>query len=171
MNASGARSGPVEMADRVMEELARCHITHLVYLAHSETRPLYDLAERDPGLTVVPVCREGEAVGVAVGLWLGGSNPAVLHQSTGLFESGDSLRGLALDLRIPLLLLIGYRGWRPEPPFADSAATYLEPYLDAWGIKHYLLESPEGAGVVSMAYQEARETSRPVAVLVVGEGD
>ncbi len=159
------------MGERIMAELTRCHITHLVYLAHSETRSLYDLAQRDPGLTVVPVSREGEAVGVATGLWLGGSNPAVLHQSTGLFESGDSLRGLALDLRIPMLLLIGYRGWRPEPPYTDSAATYLEPYLDAWGIKHYLLEDPEGAGVVSMAYQEARETSRPVALLVVGEGD
>jgi sulfopyruvate decarboxylase TPP-binding subunit len=159
------------MADMIIAELKRCHITHVVWLAHSEVGPVYDIVVSDPEFTLVPVCREGEAVPVAAGLWMGGKNPVVLHQSTGLYDAGDSIRGLALALRLPLLLLIGYRGWRPKPPFTDSAATFLEPILDTWGIKHYLLDSPEGVGKVSMAYQEAHETSRPVAVLIVGEGD
>ncbi|MFQ5826276.1 MAG: thiamine pyrophosphate-binding protein [Dehalococcoidia bacterium] len=171
MTTRGATSGPSSLAGMIVAELKKCHITHVVWLAHSEAGPVYDIALADPELTLVPVCREGEAVAVAAGLWMGGKNPVVLHQSTGLYDAGDSIRGLALDLRLPLLLLIGYRGWRPEPPFTDSAATFLEPILDAWGIKHYLLDSPEGAGKVSMAYQEAQEMSRPVAVLIVREGE
>jgi len=118
----------------------------------------------------VQVCREGEAIGVATGLLLGGKNPVVLHQSTGFFESGDSLRGLALDLNIPLLLLIGHRGWHRNFPVTDSAAKFLEPVLDAWHINHYLVETDQDVQRISTGYREAQQTNRPVAVLFGRDG-
>ena len=42
---------------------------------------------------------------------MGGKKPVVLIQNTGMMESGDSIRGLALDINLPLVMLIGYRGW------------------------------------------------------------
>ena len=50
---------------------------------------------------------------IAAGLWVGGKRPVVLIQNTGMFESGDSIRGLALDVDFPLVMMIGYRGWTP----------------------------------------------------------
>ena len=52
-----------------------------------------------PGLTLVRVCREGEAWAIAAGLWIGGARPLVVIQNTGLFESGDSLRNALLRSR------------------------------------------------------------------------
>ena len=115
-----------------------------------------------------PVCREGEAIAVAVGLMLGGKEPVVVHQNTGFFESGDSVRSLALDLHLPLLLLIGYRGWKHGAPMTDSAAIFTEPILDAWGIKYYLVETDEDVEKISLGYKEARETQKTVVILLGG---
>ncbi len=153
-------------ARRFVEELKRCGITHIVWLPDSEARFMYDTIVTDPALTLVPVCREGEAFGVAMGLIIGGKTPAVMIQNTGLFESGDSIRGMTLDYKLPLLTLIGYRGWRHGQPMSDSAGVFTGRYLDAWGIKHYLVESDQEVALISTAFREAQELSQPVAVLI-----
>ena len=127
---------------------------------------MYEAMVSQHEITLVPVCREGEAIGIATGLLLGGKKPVVLHQNTGFFESGDSVRGLGLGLKLPLLLLIGYRGWRYGRTMTDSAAVFLEPMLDTWGIKHYLVETDEDVARISTGYQEVQETNRLVAILI-----
>ena len=156
-------------AHRVLDELKKCGITHIVWLADSESGFMYEAMMSQHELTLVPICREGEAIAIAAGLMLGGKEPVVLHQSTGFFESGDSVRGLALDLQLPLLLLIGYRGWQHDAPMTDSAAIFLEPILDTWGIKHYLVETDRDVERISMGYKEAHETNKPVAILIGNE--
>jgi len=156
-------------AHRVLDELKKCGITHIVWLADSEAGFMYEAMMSQHELTLVPICREGEAIAIAAGLMLGGKEPVVLHQSTGFFESGDSVRGLALDLQLPLLLLIGYRGWQRDAPITDSAAIFLEPILDTWGIKHYLVETDRDVERISMGYKEAHETNKPVAILIGNE--
>ena len=164
-------------AEKVLAELKKCGITHIVWLPHSENKAMYETVLQDAGITLVPVCREGECIPIAAGLWLGGKNPTIMHQSTGLFEAGDSVRGLALDMQLPLLMLIGARGWptpgSPPSPYSwngiDSAATFLEPILDAWGIKHHLVTNENETSHISLAYKEAQTTSRPVAVLIAKE--
>jgi len=126
---------------------------------------MYDAMINQPGLTLIPICREGEAIAIAAGLIIGGKKVMVLHQNTGFFETGDSLRCL-MDTKIPLLLMIGYRGWRREGKMTDSAAIYLEPILDTWGIKHYLVASDDDVAQISSAYKETNETNRPVAILI-----
>ena len=156
-------------ASRILDEFKKCGITHVIWLPDSETRFMYDALMSRPEITLVPICREGEAIAIAFGLMLGGKNSVVLHQNTGFFESGDSIRGLALDLQLPLLLLIGYRGWRHNPPITDSAAIYIEPVLDAWGIKHYLVETDQDVPRISDGYKEAHETHQPAVILIGSE--
>jgi sulfopyruvate decarboxylase TPP-binding subunit len=118
-------------------------------------------------ITLVPVCREGESMAIAAGLIMGGKRPVVLIQSTGFFESGDSIRGLCLDLHLPLLLMLGYRGYAGQGrTAADSAARYLEPVLDAWGIPYYVVDSDATCRHISEAHERAQASSHPVAVLV-----
>lgn len=153
-------------AVRILDQLKKCGITHIIWLPDSESRFMYEAMMSQHELTLVPICREGEAIAIAAGLMLGGKEPVVLHQNTGFFESGDSVRGLALDLQLPLLLLIGYRGWQRNTPLTDSAAIFIEPILDTWGIKHYLVEADEDVERISMGYKQAHETNKPVAILI-----
>ena len=150
----------------VIAELKKNNITHVVWLPDSETNFMYQLLTNEPTLDLVPVCREGETMAIAAGLWVGGKRPIVLIQNTGIFEAGDSIRGLALDVNQPLVMLVGYRGWSRHGLTTDSAARFIEHILHAWGINYYLIETDDDADRISLAIEEAERTSTPVAVLV-----
>jgi sulfopyruvate decarboxylase TPP-binding subunit len=150
----------------IVEELKKNNFTHVVWLPDSETNFMYQLLTNEASLDLVPVCREGETMAIAAGLWVGGKKPVVLIQNTGIFESGDSIRGLGLDVNQPLIMLVGYRGWSRHGVTTDSAARYIEHILHAWGINYYLIESDEDADRIGVALEEAERTQKPVAVLV-----
>jgi len=150
----------------IIEELKKNNFTHVVWLPDSETNFMYQLLTNEPTLDLVPVCREGETMAIAAGLWVGGMQPVVLIQNTGIFESGDSIRGLGLDINQPLVMLVGYRGWSRHGITTDSAARFIEHILHAWGISYYLIEADDDAGRITSALEEAERTNKPVAVLV-----
>jgi sulfopyruvate decarboxylase TPP-binding subunit len=164
-----APSATALTAATVLDELARCGVTHIVWLPDSETGFMYQAMVKSD-FTLVPVCREGEAVPIAAGLMAGGKQPVVLIQSTGFFESGDSVRGLALDLKLPLLIMIGYRGFAGhEANLTDSAARFLEPILNAWGIPYQLIRSDADCHAIFDMQERARRDGQPAAVLFGSE--
>ena len=150
----------------VVAELKKNDISHVVWLPDSETNFMYQLLTNEPTLDLVPVCREGETMAIAAGLRVGGKRPIVLIQNTGIFEAGDSIRGLGLDVNQPLVMLVGYRGWSRHGLTRDSAARFIEHILHAWGISYYLIETDDDADRISLAIEEADKTQKPVAVLV-----
>jgi sulfopyruvate decarboxylase TPP-binding subunit len=152
-------------AERILDELKKCGVTHIVWLLGSELRFMYEAMISQKEITLVPFCREGEGVAIAAGLILGGKKPVMLYQNAGLYEAGDSIRLVSFELHLPLLMLIGYRGWKGT----DSVGIILEPTLDAWGIKYYLVQSDEDVEKVSIGDKEAQETNKPVAILIVRE--
>jgi sulfopyruvate decarboxylase TPP-binding subunit len=158
-------------ARNVVDTLIDCGATHVVWLPDTENGFLYETLRDETRLRLVPVCREGEAVAVAAGLMVAGKKPVVIIQSTGLYESGDSMRGMALDYKLPLLLLIGYRGYEGGRVSADSAANFLEPILKAWGVPYYLIDNDTSLDVIGRGYNLAQETPGPVAVLIGREYD
>ncbi|MDO8749850.1 MAG: thiamine pyrophosphate-binding protein [Dehalococcoidia bacterium] len=153
----------------MIQEFKKNGVTHVVCLPDSETNYLYEMMEADPSLDIVPVAREGETMAIAAGLLVGGKLPVCLIQNTGMLESGDSIRGLALDLNLPMVLIIGYRGWTRHGVTPDSAARFTEPFLQALNINYYLVETDEDAPRISTAFQEAKANNRPVAVLIGDE--
>jgi sulfopyruvate decarboxylase TPP-binding subunit len=155
--------------ETLVEEFKKNGVTHIITIPDSETNYLYELMLQQPWLDVVPASREGETFAVALGLQIAGKVPVCLIQNTGMLESGDSIRGMALDAGFPLVFVVGYRGWTRHGAITDSAARYTEPFLNAFRINYYLLEQDEDASRISLAFQEARATKRPVAVLVGDE--
>ncbi len=153
----------------IIAELKKNDVTHVVWLPDSETNFMYEMLIDEPSLDLVPVCREGETMAIAAGLWVGGKKPVVLIQNTGIFESGDSIRGLGLDINQPLVMLVGYRGWVRHGLTTDSAARFIEHIVHAWGISYYLVEADEDADRISIALEEADRTQKPVVVLMGSE--
>ena len=153
----------------VLAEMKKHGITHVVWLPDSETNWLYTLMKADPSITLVPVAREGLAFSCAAGIYIGGGKPVILIQNTGLMESGDSMRGWTMGLNIPVVLMVGYRGYTRHGVNKDTAATYTEPFLNAFHIQYYLVENSNDASRISVAFEEAQKTKRPVAILVGDE--
>ncbi len=155
--------------ETLVEEFRKNGVTHVVTIPDSETNYLYELMLDQDWLDVVPVAREGETMGVALGLNVAGKVPVCLIQNTGMMESGDSIRGMALDAGFPLVMVVGYRGWTRRGKTPDTAATYTEPFLNAFRINYYLVEHDADGDRITEAFDEARSTKRPVVVLVGDE--
>ena len=155
--------------ESMVAEFKKNGVTHVITIPDSETNYLYELMQDQDWLDVVPTSREGETMAVAMGLSIGGKVPVCLIQNTGMMESGDSIRGMALDSGLPLVLVVGYRGWTRHGLTPDSAARFTEPFLQAFGLKYYLVETNDDAERISFALNDARETNRPVVVLIGDE--
>jgi len=61
--------------------------------------------ERD--VRVLTCSTEDEANGVAAGLWMTGEPVIVMIQHAGLYASVNTLRGIAIDGRVPVFYMIG----------------------------------------------------------------
>ncbi len=155
--------------ETVLHQMKKNGVTDVVWLPDSETNWLYLLMKADPALRLVGVSREGHACSIAAGLAAGGRTPLILIQNTGLMESGDSIRGWLLGLAIPVVLMVGYRGWTRHGVTQDTAATYTERFMHAFDLHYYLVETDADAPRISIAFQEAERLQRPVVVLVGDE--
>ena len=58
----------------------------------------------------VPVTREEEGIGVCSGAFLGGKMPCIIMQNSGLGNSINALASLVALYKIPIVLMISYRG-------------------------------------------------------------
>ena len=156
--------------ETILMEFKKNGVTHVVTLPDSETNWLYLLMDAESTLDIVPVSREGQAMPTAAGLTVGGKKPVVLIQNTGMMESGDAIRGWGLGLNIPVVLVVGYRGWtRHGGNRPSDVATFTEPFLFTLGIKYFIVENNDDSPRISLAFEEADRTNRPVAVLIADE--
>lgn len=111
--------------------------------------------------------REDAALGVAAGAWLGGRMPVVVMQNSGLGVSLNALGSLHILYRIPCLLLVTWRGFegRDAPEHLVMGAV-LPRLLDLFEIPHRAPGSEAALVDVDWAGGVARETARPVALVV-----
>jgi sulfopyruvate decarboxylase TPP-binding subunit len=118
----------------------------------------------------VRVCREGEVWAVAGGLYLGGARPVVVIQCTGLFESGDSLRNILHDWKLPIFSVIGYRSYLNQETLpGDTTLVFTEPTLKAWQIDYRFITKP-GEFEVFAGHLEMCSREGKAGAVLIAEG-
>jgi sulfopyruvate decarboxylase TPP-binding subunit len=149
----------------IVATLGALGVTHVVWLPDSEIGRWEKSLEDAPHLSLVRVCREGEAWLLAAGLWLGGKSPLVVMQSTGFFESGDAMRNVLFDMKLPISAIIGHRSYLVEGS-ADSARRFAEPVLAAWGLDYALIARPQDKSRLAEHLRSCRDLGQPGFVLM-----
>jgi sulfopyruvate decarboxylase TPP-binding subunit len=148
---------------------SRAPLGWVLSVPDAQQRTLLAAAEADPELRALPCASEDEANAIAAGLWIGGEPCAVSIQHAGLYASLNSLRGVGIDGRIPLFLLIGLRGREPGLDPRDSRSSlvrYCEPLLDTFGVPYARLERAEDVSRIPEYHRLAQTRRGPAAVLV-----
>jgi len=157
-------------ADEFAAALQSLGVTHVVSVPDSTLGEWLPAIDRSQHLTLVNVCREGEAWGVAAGLFVGGEKPVVLIQCTGLFESGDALRNAVHDYGLPLFGIIGYRSYLNQSSLpGDTARLFTEPILSAWQLDTVLINTPEKKTLMAEHYRSCAEQQQP-GIALIAEG-
>jgi sulfopyruvate decarboxylase TPP-binding subunit len=151
----------------IVSALAAAGFTHLVWIPDSHLGA-WESALAGSRLAPIRPCREGEAVGVAIGLMLGGARPLVAVQCTGFFEAGDAVRNAAHDLKLPLKLIVGVRGERAVRAGTgrDNCPHFAEKLVAAWELPHTRFDPAEAtAGELAFALKALADQPTPAAIL------
>jgi sulfopyruvate decarboxylase subunit alpha len=153
--------------EQVASLFSELGVTHVVTVPDSTIGKWGDAIERLKDLRLVRVCREGEAWAVAAGLHFGGARPLVLIQCTGLFESGDSLRNVIHDWKLPIFSVIGYRSFLNQDTLpGDTCLVFTEPLLDAWKIDYRLITAASQIDLIRDHYRACLNAGKPGAALI-----
>lgn len=129
---------------------------------------LIRMAEDDPEMILVRLAKEEEGVGISAGAHFAGVKSAMLMQNHGFLASINGIVSFAQLYRMPLLMLITYRGHFGEPdPWQTQGGGVTEPLLRALGIRYEFLD--DAATVenrIADAQTLAYSSLHPVALLL-----
>src|SRR5260221_4091093 len=164
---------PVSVTNsRLIYDALKASDVHLVsalpetWLVH-----LLRMAEDDPDMTLVRIAKEEEAIGISAGAHLAGVSSALLMQNHGFLAAINPIVSLALLYKIPLLMLISYRGWMGEKdPWQNQGGMVTEPILRPLNIPTWqLTNSADVDRRLKDAQTLAHASLHPVAVLLSRE--
>ncbi len=111
--------------------------------------------------------REDAALGVAAGAYLGGRLPMVVMQNSGLGVSLNALGSLHILYRVPVLLLVTWRGYAgADAPEHLVMGAVLPRLLDLFDTPHRAPTAESLEADVAWAAAELRRRGRPVALVV-----
>jgi sulfopyruvate decarboxylase subunit alpha len=148
--------------------LKECDIRLLSALPETWLVHLIGLAEQDPEMTLVRLAKEEEAIGISAGAHFAGVKSAMLLQNHGFLASVNGVVSFAHLYKIPLLMLISYRGsFGERDPWQTQGGNVTEPLLRALGIPYSFLDAPETVRTRIRHAQTLTESSlQPVALLL-----
>ncbi len=129
---------------------------------------LVQMADDDPDVTLIRLNKEEEGVGLSTGAYFAGQKSAMLMQNHGFLASINGIVSLAQLYRIPLLMLISFRGGMGErDPWQTEGGLVTESVLQSLGIPYHTLSVPETVPKeIHQALTLAYSSLRPVALLL-----
>src|ERR1700761_6007276 len=127
----------------VYQALKKCGIGLVSALPETWLVHLIRMAEDDPQMILVRLAKEEEGVGISAGAHFAGVKSAMLMQNHGFLASINGIVSFAHLYKIPLLMLISYRGHFGErDPWQKQGGGVGEPLLNSLGIPYAFLDDP-----------------------------
>src|ERR1700758_2843050 len=152
----------------VYQALKKCGIGLLSALPETWLVHLIRMADEDPEMILVRLAKEEEGVGISAGAHFAGVKSAMLMQNHGFLASINGIVSFAHLYKIPLLMLISYRGSLGErDPWQTQGGNVTEPILKALSIPYFLLDTLESLKRrIRQAQTLAESSLQPVALLL-----
>jgi sulfopyruvate decarboxylase TPP-binding subunit len=118
---------------------------------------------------LIRICKEDEGVGICAGLAYSGRRSLLLIQQTGMLDSINAIRGVAVEYALPICMMVGLLEKEPGVPPRQSkryGVRIVEPILDAMGIAYHEIEEESDVAKIKPAIDASYSDSRPVVLLI-----
>src|SRR6266404_4717412 len=150
------------------DALKQCGVGLVSALPETWLVHLIRMADDDPEMILVRLAKEEEGVGISAGAHFAGVKSAMLMQNHGFLASINAIVSFAHLYKIPLLMLISYRGTFGErDPWQTQGGNVTEPVLRALNIPYLLLDAPASVEKrIAQAHTLAESSLQPVALLL-----
>ncbi|GCE09815.1 thiamine pyrophosphate-binding protein [Dictyobacter aurantiacus] len=155
----------------IYNALKACDVKIISALPETWLVHLIRMADDDPDMQLIRIAKEEEAIGISAGAHLAGVNSALLMQNHGFLAAINPIVSLALLCKIPLVMLISYRGHMGEKDaWQTQGGLVTEPILRALNIPVWHLNSAADIDRrIKDAQTLAHSALHPVAILLSRE--
>jgi sulfopyruvate decarboxylase subunit alpha len=152
----------------IFDALKNCEVRLLSALPETWLVHLIRMADDDPQTILVRLAKEEEGVGISAGAHFAGVKSAMLMQNHGFLASINGIVSFAHLYKIPLLMLISYRGsFGERDPWQTQGGNVTEALLRAMGIPYSFLDGIESVEKrIRQAQVLAGSSLQPVALLL-----
>src|SRR5690349_14697010 len=169
-NAAASRSVAGLSGQSIIKEINSSGIEFVISVPDITTsegllRPL----AKGAGPRLVRICKEDEGVAICAGLAYAGKRGLLLIQQTGLLDSINAVRGVAVEYSLPICMMVGLLEKEVGVPPRQSkryGVRIVEPILDAMGIAYHEIERETDIPKIRPAIEQCFTDSKPVVVLI-----
>lgn len=157
-------------ADDLLGGLIARGVVDVVGVPCSYLTPIINRVASGSAAGYLPVTHEGEAVAIAAGCWLAGATACVMGQNSGLGNMVNPLTSLNYPGRIPVPLIISWRGepGRPDEPQHELMGAIMPGLLDLMRVGHAVIpaEPAEVDACLAVGWAEMHREQKSFAFIL-----
>ena len=152
---------------RIVSDMVANDISFVTTVPCKQLAGVIDAVDASPDIYHIPSNKEDEGMGLCAGAFMGGKRPAIIMQNTAIGVTINTLVTLTQFYRMPLPMLISYRGELGEPVACQvEMAVHTKALLAQLNIPTYHFHQPDDAAELSGILNHAYMARKPVAVLM-----
>ena len=130
--------------DAIMDALTANDVGFVTTVPCKQLAGVIEKIDQSDEMIHVPSNREDEGMGLCAGAFMGGKRPAIIMQNTAIGVTINALTTLIQFYRIPLPMLISYRGEVGEPVACQvEMAVHTKALLAQLNIPTYHFHQPQ----------------------------
>jgi sulfopyruvate decarboxylase subunit alpha len=160
-----------ETVQEVLAGLREAKVSIACFLPDSLMKELYPALIAAEDIRAIPVTNEGEGAAICGGVYLSGKRAVLAMENSGIRAATEPLARLGLGARIPVVMLMSYRGDIGEPNWwAIPHGITMEPLLRALRIPYTVVRNiPDIKQTIKKAYTSAYISMYHYAIVLAGE--
>ena len=153
--------------DVIMDALTENGVDFVTTVPCKQLAGVIEKIDQAQNIYHIPANREDEGMGLCAGAHMGGKRPAIIMQNTAIGVTINALATLIQFYRMPLPMLISYRGEVGEPVACQvEMAVHTKALLNQLNIPTYHFHNTEDADELSGILSYCFMSRKPVAVLM-----
>ncbi len=151
---------------KIADDMVAAGIGFVTTVPCKQLAGVIDEVDRNPDIFHIPSNKEDEGMGLCAGAWMGGTRSAIIMQNTAIGVTINTLATLIQYYRMPLPMLISYRGELREPVACQvEMAVHTKALLAEMKIPTYHFHKQADAEELPMILDYTFMCNKPVAIL------
>ena len=156
----------MSISKKIVDDLVANGVNFVTTVPCKQLAGVIDEIEGREEIYHIPANKEDEGMGLCAGAFMGGKRPAIIMQNTAIGVTINTLATLIQFYRMPLPMLISYRGELGEPVACQvEMALHTKALLNQLHIQTYHFHKEEDADELDAIIKHCFMCNKPVAVL------
>ena len=156
----------MSISKKIVEDLVQNDVSFVTTVPCKQLAGVIDEVESCESIFHIPCNKEDEGIGLCAGAFMGGKRPAIIMQNTAIGVTINTIVTLTQFYRMPLPMLISYRGELGEPVACQvEMAVHTKPLLDQLNIPTYHFHKEQDVEELDRILKYTFMCNKPVAIL------